>query len=188
VKRLFWLVLVATVGQLLVATLFPDLPQFDGKGFTSRLIAYPLLMLAVPLAWRLRGTGPTPWSAFALIAAPFMVDVTGNTLDLYDSVSWWDDANHLVNWFLLNAGIGLLLVRAVPSRWQLASLVAGIGALLAIGWEVAEWYAFIRHGTEKATAYEDTLGDEVLGSTGAALAGLLVARRVRPKGTPAGPA
>jgi hypothetical protein len=187
-KVAFWLVLVATVGQLLVATLFPDLPQFDGKGFVSRLVAYPLLMLAVPLAWRLRGRGPTPWPAFALIAAPFLVDVTGNTLDLYDSVTWWDDANHLVNWFLLNAGIGLLLVPVVRSRWVLASLVAGIGALLAIGWEVAEWYAFIRNGTELATAYEDTLGDEVLGTAGAVLAGLLLARRVEPSGTPAGPA
>ena len=52
-----------------------------------------------------------------------------------------------------------------------------LGAILAIGWELAEWYAFIRHGTELATAYEDTLGDEALGTLGAALAGVLVARR-----------
>jgi hypothetical protein len=48
---------------------------------------------------------------------------------------------------------------------------------LAIGWEVGEWYAFIRNGTELDTAYEDTLFDLVLGSCGAALAGLAVARR-----------
>ena len=56
-------------------------------------------------------------------------------------------------------------------------LIAGVGALLAIGWEVGEWYTFIRHGTELDTAYEDTLLDEVLGSLGAALAGVVVARR-----------
>ena len=55
-------------------------------------------------------------------------------------------------------------------------LIAGIGALLAIGWELAEWYAFIRQGTELDTAYQDTLGDEALGTLGASLAGVLVVR------------
>jgi hypothetical protein len=53
-------------------------------------------------------------------------------------------------------------------------LVAGLGSMLAIGWELGEWYTFIRHGTEIDTAYEDTLGDETLGTLGALLAGLLV--------------
>jgi hypothetical protein len=178
-------VLAATVAQLLVATLVPDLPQFSGKGFTARLVAYPAMMLAVPLAWWLRQrrsthAAATPWTAFALVMAPFLVDVTGNTLDLYDTVTWWDDANHLVNWGLLCGGLGLLLVTADVARGAvLGWLVAGLGALLAIGWEVGEWYAFIRHGTELATAYEDTLGDEVLGCLGAAAAGTVLARRDR---------
>jgi hypothetical protein len=106
--------------------------------------------------------------------------VTGNTLNLYDTLVWWDDANHFVNWLLLCAGIGFLLLRAhISPSWALAGLITGIGAVLAVGWELGEWYTFIRHGTELDTAYEDTLGDEVLGTLGAALAGLLVARRSR---------
>jgi hypothetical protein len=54
-------------------------------------------------------------------------------------------------------------------------VVCGLGAILAIGWELGEWWTFIRHGTEIDTAYEDTLGDEVLGTLGALCAGLLVA-------------
>jgi hypothetical protein len=65
-------------------------------------------------------------------------------------------------------------------RWQVITLVTGIGAVLAIGWELGEWYAFIRHGTELDTAYTDTLGDEVLGTLGALLAGGLLAARGRP--------
>ena len=107
---------------------------------------------------------------------PFLVDVTGNTFDLYDSIDWWDDANHFVNWFLLLSGIGLLVADAVQPRWVLVVLVAGLGALLAIGWEIGEWWTFIRHGTELDTAYEDTLGDMTLGTLGATLAGLVVAR------------
>lgn len=55
-------------------------------------------------------------------------------------------------------------------------LVTGLGAILAIGWELGEWFTFIRHGTELDTAYEDTLGDEALGTLGALVAGVVVAR------------
>ncbi len=176
-----WTVFGLTVVQLVVGTVAGG-AQFDGKAFGARLALYPLMMLAVPAVWwlvrrRRGGTAPLPWDGVALIMAPFLVDVTGNTLDLYDTVAWWDDANHLVNWALLSGGIGLLLTRsAIAPRWALALTIAGIGAILAIVWEVGEYYAFIRNGTELDTAYEDTLGDEVLGTTGAAIAALLVAR------------
>ncbi len=172
--------------QLLVATLLPDLPQLEGKAFGSRLVAYPLLMTVPVLAWWLvaRRCGdeePLPWLGFTLIGVPFLVDVTGNSLDLYDTVSWWDDANHFVNWAFLCGGIGLLLLRSPRVRpdWLLVLLVTGIGALLAIGWELAEYATFIRFGTELDTAYTDTLGDEALGTVGAVLAGLLLVRTAR---------
>jgi hypothetical protein len=176
-------VFLATVSQLAVATFVPDLPQFEGKGFGARLVAYPLLMLLVPALWllrrRLRGSpSPPPWTGFALIMAPFLIDVTGNTFDLYDRVVWWDDANHFVNWFLLCAGAGVLLRSArITPRWALALLITGIGALLALGWELGEWYTFIRQGTELDTAYEDTLGDMTLGTLGGGLAAAVVVAR-----------
>jgi hypothetical protein len=178
-------ILVATVGQLLVATFVSGLEQFEGKAFGARLVVYPLMMLAVPVGWlfrrRLTGSQETmPWLGFALIMTPFLIDVTGNTLDLYDAVAWWDDLNHFVNWFLLSAGVGVLLARTrVSPPWALGWLVAGIGAILAIGWELGEWYAFIRNGTELDTAYQDTLGDELLGTLGAVLAGVVLAVLVR---------
>jgi hypothetical protein len=181
-------ILGVTVLQLAIATFIPGLPQFEGKAFGARLVAYPALMLLGPAVWALvrrwrRGTRPLPWAGFAWLMAPFAVDVTGNTLNLYDTVWWWDDANHLVNWLLLGIGIGLLLQRGgVEPPWALGALVAGIGAVLAVGWELAEWYTFIRHGTELQTAYEDTLGDEALGTLGAGLAGALVARGRRRNG------
>ena len=94
-------------------------------------------------------------------------------------------ANHFVNWFFLGAGIGLIVARtAVTQPWMLLWLTAGFGALLAIVWEVGEYFAFIRYGTELESAYRDTLGDEVLGSAGALVAGTLLAvlarRRLKP--------
>ena len=178
---------VLTVGQLAVATFVPGLPQFEGKAFGSRLVTYPLLMAAPVLVWwlvaRRRGSeAPLPWAAFAFLAAPFLIDVTGNTLDLYDSVGWWDDANHFANWLLLGLGVGLMLTRAdLRPPWVLGVAVLGVGAVLAIGWELAEYWTFIRHGTELDTAYTDTLCDEALGTLGAAVAGIvLVFRHHRP--------
>ena len=52
-------------------------------------------------------------------------------------------------------------------RWGLIVRIAGLGAILAIGWELGEWYTFIRRGTELDGAYEDTLSDELLGTLGA---------------------
>jgi len=173
--------------QLAVATAVPDLPQFAGKGFAARLFAYPAMMLVVPVLWWLlagrRGVGTAgerlrraPWIAFAWIMLPFLVDVTGNTLDLYDSIEWWDDANHLVNWFFLSLGVGLLLRGVASGRpWELLVMIGGLGAIMAIGWEIGEYFAFIRGGTEMDTAYEDTLGDLTLGTVGGLAAGAVVA-------------
>ncbi len=171
--------------QLAVATFVPGLEQFEGKAFGARLVGYPLMMLIVPAiywAWSKRQSPApgTPWAAYALLWAPFLIDVTGNTLDLYDSVVWWDDANHFVNWFLLSAGAGLIISKSSTlPPWALGWLTVGIGAILAITWELGEWYAFIRHGTELETAYEDTLFDEVLGTLGAGVAGIWMAVRRR---------
>lgn len=181
-------VFLLTVGQLATAVVIPDLEQFEGKAFGARLIAYPIMMLVAPVGWWLmhrRGrcdadtSVPVPWTAFTLIMLPFLIDVTGNTFDLYDTIEWFDDALHFANWALLCAGIGLLIRDGLPRAWHRVVMITGLGAILAIAWEIGEWYTFIRHGTELDTAYTDTLGDEVLGTLGALLAGLVVGLRGR---------
>ena len=184
-RTVAWLIFALTVGQLAVAAFVPNLDQFEGKGFAARLVVYPAMMLIAPVTYwwwsrRQHSSPQQPWDAYALIWLPFLIDVTGNTLNLYDSVSWWDDANHLVNWFLLAAGIGLILSRtSITQPWVLLWLTTGLGALLAILWEIGEYFAFIRYGTELDTAYRDTLGDEALGSVGAFCAGVWMALRRR---------
>ena len=173
------LVLLATVGQLAVAEWWPGIERFADKAFGARLLAYPALMLLAPVVWwlvvgRRDRTVPPPYAAFTLVMLPFLVDVTGNSLDLYDSIDWWDDANHYVNWLFLLAGLGLLLAREVRPGWVMVVMVTGLGAILAIGWELGEWFTFIRHGTELDTAYEDTLGDLTLGTLGSLTAALVL--------------
>lgn len=177
-------VFVATVVQLAVGALVPGLERFEDKAFPARLVANPLMMLAPPAAWwwRQRRSGradPAPWGAFTLVMLSFLIDVSGNSLDLYDSVDWFDNASHFLTWVPLCAGIGLLVAPAVHPLWAVAAVVTGLGAILAIAWEIGEYYSFIRRGTELEGAYEDTLSDLLLGVLGGLVAALFVAWRTR---------
>lgn len=173
------LILAITVAELVAAVLVPDVEQFADKGWGVRLVAYPALMLLAPAIWWLtrgrRGTAQAPYVAFGLIMLPFLSDTTANWLDLFRTVGWWDDLSHFAHWFLLCAGLGLLVAPHVRPRWVVVPLVAGLGAVLALGWELGEYALFIRHGKEAGGAYRDTLGDQVLGTSGALVAGVLVA-------------
>jgi hypothetical protein len=177
-RAFFWLdvgVKVALVG-LLAFGAFSGLEQFEGKAFGWRLLTYPLAALVVPVGWWLAGRrAPYPYAADILLTLPFLVDVAGNALDLYDSVSWWDDFNHFLNWALLTGGVAALLLRTRVSRLELAALGIGFGAVAAILWELAEYFTFVRGSDEEATAYTDTLGDMTLGLLGATVAAVTAA-------------
>jgi hypothetical protein len=106
---------------------------------------------------------------------PFLIDTIGNALDLYDTIDWWDDANHFVNWALLSGAVAALLLRSTLPRWERFMLVVGFGATTAILWEIGEYFAFIRNSPERATAYTDTLGDLSLGLSGSTFTAALAA-------------
>ena len=132
--------------ELVAAVAVPGVDQFDGKGWGVRLVAYPALMLLAPSASGGRpADGPAtptpPYVAFALLMLPFLSDTTANWLDLFRDVGWWDDLSHFAHWFLLGAGLALLLAPYVRPRWVLVPLVGGAGAVLALAWELGEYCA-----------------------------------------------
>ena len=173
---------VALVALLGLALLFPDLPQFAGKAMQGRVLTYGLAMLLVPAIWFFRfRRHPYPVLIDILITLPFLIDVAGNALDLYDTIEWWDDANHFVTWGLLTGGVALALAFLPLGRLNRFGLAVGYAALSAIVWELAEYVTFIRDSPELATAYTDTLFDQILGAAGGALAAALVARFVPPR-------
>ncbi len=170
---------LATVGLLVWAVLIPDLPQFQGKAFTGRAIAYPVALLILPIGWWLFGRRQTafPVAADILFGLPFLIDVGGNALNLYDTIEWWDDANHLVNWALHTAAVGLLLRYG---HWTPATRIAlafGYAVTSAVLWELAEFVTFVPNSPEAATAYADTLLDLALGMIGG-LTGAIVTSRL----------
>jgi hypothetical protein len=183
----------ALAGLLLFALVNPHWDRFADKAMGIRAIAYPSAAVLVPLIWavwrRFRGPVGLPWDVDALVVAPFVIDVAGNAANLYDTVAWFDDLCHFLNWALLSAAFGMALRRGpVVPRWMLALACAGFGAIAAILWELAEYATFILNTTEVVGVYRDTIGDEVLGLSGAALAGVLVALLPRrPAAARAGP-
>jgi hypothetical protein len=168
---------LATVGLLLLAMLRPELPQFQDKAFAGRALAYPIALLAVPAIWwlLLRSRIGFPVVVDILIGLPFLIDMAGNALNLYDSIDWWDDANHLLNWAIHTAAIGLLLrMTSLPAAAR-AGLGLAWAATTAILWELVEFVAFVPNSPEAVTAYGDTLGDLALGLLGGAIAAVLAA-------------
>jgi hypothetical protein len=168
-------------GLLLFALVHPEWERFADKAMGARAVAYPVAALIVPAVWaasRRRRKAGYPWDIDALLVAPFVIDVAGNAADLFDTVGWFDDACHFGNWALLSAAAGAALRRgpAIPP-WLLALCCAGIGAMAAILWELAEFGVFILDTPEAVGIYRDTIGDESLGLAGAALAGVLTAWR-----------
>ncbi len=169
---------VATVAMLAWAIMSPSLPQFQGKAFTGRAVVYPVALLALPVVWWLvaRRRLPFPVVSDILIGLPFLIDVVGNALNLYDTVDRWDDLNHFVNWALHTTAIGLLLRYGPwgpPTRIALAFAWAVTTAVL---WEFAEFITFVPNSPEAATAYADTLGDLAMGMLGGLVAAILTAR------------
>jgi hypothetical protein len=161
----FWLnlaVKAALVGLLTFAVARQDLPQFDGKAMVGRALTYPIAALIVPVAWWLLSRSRRrdyPYALDVLLVLPFLIDVAGNAANLYDTIGWWDDANHFINWAILVSAFGQLLIRLSLERWAAAGLAVGFGAVTAVLWEFAEYYTFIRNSPELRTAYTDTLGD-----------------------------
>jgi len=186
----FWLDLGVKVALILLLAFgaFSGLERFAGKAFGWRLIGYSVAALLVPAIWAARGRrSPSPYAADTLFVLPFLIDTIGNALDLYDTIDWWDDANHFVNWALLSGAVATVLLRTHVARAELFALVVGFGAVTAILWEIGEYFAFIRNSSELATAYTDTLGDLSLGLSGstftAAIAAFGLTRtRLRPGG------
>ncbi len=172
---------VALIALLAYAVLNPDLPAYRGKAMTGRALVFPIAAVLVPAVWWLRYRDrPYPADVDILFTAPFLIDVVGNALGLYDSIEWWDDANHFFNWMLLTAAAALVLCSTALDRLARFGLAVGFAAVTAIGWELAEYVTFIRFSPELATAYVDTLGDLVLGTLGGTLGAAIVGFRDQP--------
>ncbi len=169
---------------IVMSLIDPDLGGVKAKAGGSRAFVYPLAMLLVPaLWWAFYRAKSFPWLGDLLLCLPWFTDTLGNRLNLYDTLSWFDDWMHFMNWGFLTAGfLVITLPRGLP-WWRALERGLAFGMTTAALWEIAEYLTFIRWSPELATAYEDTLGDLVLDLAGTVLAVILVwaSRRSSPE-------
>jgi hypothetical protein len=189
VRYAAWAAKLLLLALLLSALIWPDLSGIKGKASTARLIVYPIGAMVLPLWWWAYGRTRSklhrnfPWPADLLMTPPWLIDLIGNRLNLFDTVDRWDDAMHFVLWGFLTAGVLLAFAPRNLSRGLTAFVALGFGSTAAVIWEIGEYVAFIRSSPELQTAYTDTLGDLTSGTLGALLAGLVLYQfRIGPAG------
>lgn len=167
---------------LALVAIDPTWGHLEGKAPMARAILYPLPALLGPLVlWRWCRGRPFPWGADLLISLTCFSDILGNRLDLYDTVSWFDDWMHFMNTGLLAGALVVVTTTARHSPGDVVLRALAIGVTLALAWEAFEYRTFVRSSPELPTAYADTVVDLCLGWLGSLVAGVVVAwSRSRP--------
>jgi hypothetical protein len=171
--------LTAKAGLLIllaIALVFPDLGHLRGKAAGLRAVTYPMLAFSVPALWYVfwRDRASFPWVADLLVTITCFTDTLGNRMNMYDTIVWFDDWIHFMNTGFLTAGVILLTMHRTSTLMATLERALAFGAAAAIGWEIAEYFAFISTSSERRGAYTDTLGDLALGTTGSIVAALVV--------------
>lgn len=164
------------LGMLVVVVLDPSYGNLEGKAPVARAITYPVLAFLLPAWWLLRrqAHGRFPWSADLLLTLVCFSDILGNRLDLYDRVTWFDDWMHFMNTALVGAAAVLLTLGRDSRPGAVLSRSVAVGITAAIAWEVFEYVSFMTVSSELPDAYADTLGDLVLGWSGAVVGAVAV--------------
>ncbi|WP_193608301.1 hypothetical protein [Nocardioides lijunqiniae] len=161
---------------LVMATINPEWGNLEGKAANARTVGYSLLAFSVPAIWYFfwRERASFPWVADLLVTITCFSDTLGNRLDLYDVLWWFDDWMHFVNTGLLAAAFILLTLHRSATLGRTIERALAFGVTAALAWEIAEYFAFVSKSSERAGAYDDTLGDLALGTFGVVMAALLV--------------
>jgi hypothetical protein len=81
---------------------------------------------------------------------------TGNRLDLYDTVMWFDDVVHFANTGIITVAVLLQTFERTATRGAVLERALAFGLSAAVTWEIAEYMAFVSDSSERLSAYPDT--------------------------------
>ena len=177
-----WAVKLALVAMLLSGLVFPDASQFQGKAWPARVVAYPISIIVVPIIWAAAGRpGRYPHLVDGLIALPFASDIFGNVANLFDTVEYFDDFLHFLNWTFLVAAIVVVLTPLRLAAWNRVVIGSGFGAFAIIVWEIIEYWIAESGTTGLNLTYGDTISDLGLSTLGGVV-GAVIAVKLRSAG------
>ncbi len=168
----------ATVIALAVdAFLNSDTPRYQGKGMRLRALGYAGGMLAVPVAWRMRGRhDPYPRALDLAVTLPLLVDAGGNAIGIYRRAHV-DDLIHFADGALVASVVGALATPRVRTSWEAAGVAAAAGTAAAGVWEIGEWIGLKLGAKGMDLTYEDTMTDLLETTAGAVLGGVITLLR-----------
>lgn len=168
----------ATVIALAVdAFLNSSAPRYHGKGMRLRAIGYAGGMLAVPIAWRLRGRRePYPRELDLAVTLPLLADAGGNAIGIYRRAHV-DDLIHFADGALVASIVGALATPRVRTSWEAAGVGTLAGTALAGLWEIGEWIGLKVGAKGMDLTYDDTMTDLIETMAGAVLGGAVTLLR-----------
>ena len=165
---------VASIGAKALATALswiplvdPERSSFRGKAMGIRAAGYPAFTLALPAAWLAAGRPqPYPWRADLALSGPLVVDAGGNVLGLFSKHEHFDRISHGLGWTFVALAAGDA-IRPVARHAGLTLVAAvGVGAIVAVAWEIGEFAAWKSGSSGLDLTYEDTIDDLVFGLLG----------------------
>lgn len=167
-----------------LGTAFAVLSLLAGFRYGPVAIALIALVLLGVVVARLAPL-PGPLQAAAVLALVWSAWTA--LLGGFQEVPWLDVVAHTLVTGLLAAVTAALLTgpplrRAgldLGRRADAVLVTTGLGALLAVVWEVAEWFGHTYVDRDIFVSYPDTIGDLAAGVVGSLVAGLLLARMLR---------
>jgi hypothetical protein len=151
-------ILVFTVDALVNAA---D-PRFEGKALGPRNVG---IMLGFSMLFPIVYLVARRWRSYPfwfddLYLSIFALDMAGNSLNLYNTVSWWDHIPHF-------HGPGALSMVLMGVFGMGAVAAAGLATILHVALECHEFYGDVLLGTHNVKDLWDTVNDLSYGLVGA---------------------
>jgi hypothetical protein len=177
-RQLNALLRLAMAYFLLETILKPKDPRFAGKAIPLRnaIILGGLSLLFPWLHFRRPGKN-YPWDLDNLYMSIYVLDMAGNSFNLYDTHKYFDMVAHFHG-----AGAGAYMLKFALERPTLSAV--GLANMLHILLEAQEYYTDVIFGTHNVNGLSDHVNDLLLGMAGTIVYGGLAEfaeRRSRPK-------
>lgn len=132
---------------------------------------------------------PLPGQMKAVAVSALVASAWAALLGGYQQVPWLDVVAHAVITGLLAAVAAALLTGpplrpagsgpVLDRRIDAVLVTTGLGSLLAVIWEIAEWVGHVYIDPDVFVSYDDTIGDLAAAVVGSVLAGLFLGRITR---------
>ena len=136
-------------------------PRFEGKALGPRNVG---ILLGFSLLFPLLQAVREQWKRYPmwydnLYLSIFALDMSGNSLNLYNSVEWWDHVPHF-------HGPGALAAVLMGAFGLRALAAAGLSTMLHVWLEVEEYYGDVLLHTHNVNGIADSINDLAFGLLG----------------------